>query len=602
MEFNFLTKLPKSNLDDRAFQDLVTECILRIPRYTPEWTNHNPSDPGITLIELFAWLTDQMGMRFNQVPRRNYIAFLELLGIRLAPPKPARTDVTFYLSSAQPVAITIPSDTEIATERTASTEAMIFSTDRPLIIGQPKIKHVLTAAPINEFSFLPNSFRQFPYENHQDWSQLPETEIFSRTNINQSGFYIILTPDSGDEAHSLNGNVVELLVRGEAATGTGINPEAPPRLWQAWDGQAWQPILRQESDDESAGFNFPAASATDAGIRQANITLHLPTLFPAHEIGMGDHQYEGHILRCIYDQAANQAGYDVPPRITGLEIKSIGGKVATSQGIRISEERLGVSNGKPGQTFQLQMRPILQRQANEHLKVITPNQEIQDWIEVEHFGNSGANDRHYLIDDETGAIQFGPLIRGPRSVKRQIMERSRIQAPVQTSMPQRSVLMPLPEVTEREADYHERQYGAVPPIGSEIIMTSYRFGGSQEGNVQAEKIVVLRSSLPYVTQVINYEPATGGSDGESIEEAVMRVPHLIRSRESAITPEDFEMLVLRVPGVARAYCIREEEYTSPGIVRLMITPQSQVNLIDWLRGINPDQAFSITQVLQHQIY
>ena len=71
--------LPKENLDDRTFEDLVAECILRIPRYCPEWTDFNPSDPGITLVELFAWLTDQMLMRFNKVPRRNYITFLELL-------------------------------------------------------------------------------------------------------------------------------------------------------------------------------------------------------------------------------------------------------------------------------------------------------------------------------------------------------------------------------------------------------------------------------------------------------------------------------------------------------------------------------------------
>ena len=88
MEFDFLTKLPNSNLDDRTFKELVEECLLRVPRYCPEWTNHNPSDPGITMLELFGWLTDQMMMRFNQVPRRNYVAFLELLGIRLQPPTP----------------------------------------------------------------------------------------------------------------------------------------------------------------------------------------------------------------------------------------------------------------------------------------------------------------------------------------------------------------------------------------------------------------------------------------------------------------------------------------------------------------------------------
>jgi predicted phage baseplate assembly protein len=97
VEFDFLPKLPSSNLDDRNFDDLVEECVLRIPRYCQEWTDYNLSDPGITLIELFAWLTDRMLLRFNQVPRKNYVAFLELLGIRLQPPTPAQTNLTFYL-------------------------------------------------------------------------------------------------------------------------------------------------------------------------------------------------------------------------------------------------------------------------------------------------------------------------------------------------------------------------------------------------------------------------------------------------------------------------------------------------------------------------
>jgi predicted phage baseplate assembly protein len=599
MEFDFLKKLPNSDLDDRRFKDLVEECILRIPRYTPEWTNHNPGDPGITLIELFAWLTDQMGMRFNQVPRRNYIAFLELLGIRLAPPEPARTDVTFYLSSPQPSAITIPIDTEVATERTASTEAIVFSIDRPLIVGKPHIKHFLTAITDNEFGELKNSFPQSTNNLSYDWTRLPQAALlFSRSSINNC-FYLVLDAEPVDGEQSLNGNVVELSIRGEAATGTGINPDAPPRLWQAWDGHQWQSILRQELDDNTVGFNFSRQSgASDTSTRQASITLHLPTEFPIHTIGSGNAQYEGHIIRCIYRLSQpDQAGYDVSPRIMGLEIKSVGGTVPVSQGIWISRELLGISDGKPGQRFQLQMRPVLQRQAEEHIQIISSSQEIQDWKEVGHFGNSRAYDRHYLIDDETGEIQFGPLIRGPRSLKKQTIARLRIQAPIQ----QRSALSPLPEITERDADYHERQYGAVPPIGSEIVMTSYRFGGSKEGNVQAEKIVVLRSSLPYVSRVINYQAATGGSDGESIEEAVMRVPHLIRSRESAITPEDFEtMIVVRLGGrVARAYCIREEEYTSPGVVRLIVTPR--VEGVDWRKGINPDESFQVTDELRRDI-
>ena len=89
MEFDFLPKLPSSNLDDRNFDDLVEDCLLRIPRYCPEWTDHNLSDPGITLIELFAWLTDQMLLRFNQVPRKTLLdQKLRLLAFLALPPVP----------------------------------------------------------------------------------------------------------------------------------------------------------------------------------------------------------------------------------------------------------------------------------------------------------------------------------------------------------------------------------------------------------------------------------------------------------------------------------------------------------------------------------
>jgi hypothetical protein len=71
--------LPLPNLDDRTFADLTEEARALIPTYDPSWTNHNPSDPGITLIELFAWLTEMLIYRVNRVPERNYAKFLKLL-------------------------------------------------------------------------------------------------------------------------------------------------------------------------------------------------------------------------------------------------------------------------------------------------------------------------------------------------------------------------------------------------------------------------------------------------------------------------------------------------------------------------------------------
>jgi hypothetical protein len=52
----FTMPLDLPNLDDRTYEDLVAEALRLIPNYAPEWTNYNPSDPGITLIEISAIL------------------------------------------------------------------------------------------------------------------------------------------------------------------------------------------------------------------------------------------------------------------------------------------------------------------------------------------------------------------------------------------------------------------------------------------------------------------------------------------------------------------------------------------------------------------
>ena len=91
--------LPMPNLDDRRFQDLVDDAKRMVQQRCPEWTDHNVSDPGVTLIETFAFMTDELLYRLNRVPDRMYITFLDLLGVSLHPPTPARVDVTAWLSA-----------------------------------------------------------------------------------------------------------------------------------------------------------------------------------------------------------------------------------------------------------------------------------------------------------------------------------------------------------------------------------------------------------------------------------------------------------------------------------------------------------------------
>src|SRR5258708_12187847 len=94
--------LETPKLDDRRFQDIVDEAKSRIPRYCPEWTDHNVSDPGVALIELFAWMTDLLLYRVNQVPDRMYVKFLELIGVPLEPPPAPRAPVPSSLPTPPP--------------------------------------------------------------------------------------------------------------------------------------------------------------------------------------------------------------------------------------------------------------------------------------------------------------------------------------------------------------------------------------------------------------------------------------------------------------------------------------------------------------------
>src|SRR3954466_11030207 len=128
-------RLPEIELDDRRFQDLVSEARLRIARICPEWTEHKVPAPGIPLIELFAWMTEMTIYRLNRVPDKLHVALLELLGIRLDGPSAARTDVRFRLAAPATESVGIPGgDTEVATPRTPNEESIVFQVDEDFVI------------------------------------------------------------------------------------------------------------------------------------------------------------------------------------------------------------------------------------------------------------------------------------------------------------------------------------------------------------------------------------------------------------------------------------------------------------------------------------
>lgn len=623
-EFEFLPYLPTSNLDDRSFEDLVQECVLRIPRYCPEWTNYNPGDPGITLIELFSWLVKQMLFRFNQVPRRHYVAFLELLGLRLQPPTPAHVDLTFHLVKAQNSPMRIPANTEVATVRTETEPAVIFITDRDLIIGQPRIHNLFTARQLEHHPQAGNLQSPFPYGRESDWSEQQDIILFEDCNVGNC-FYIVLAPSQATAEDSIQGNVIALTFRGVIAGTTGINPEDPPLRWEAWNGECWQSvgILRQQQDDRTKGFSFHELQQQGFNPEQegADVILHLPQNWQETDFGNGD-AYSGYWMRCVYtDPKDNQGSYSYSPMIHSMSVRSIGGAISASECVRISGQSiesagngqvlqeslgvlLGISDGRPGQVLQLQGFPVLARKPDEGVCIKLPDGTIQGWQEVSDFGDSTSDDPHYVIDSLTGTVQFGPLIREPTQLKRQTLERSQLQPwGKQVNVLSKRIdalSTPLLSSDIETSHYEEWQYGKVPPIGAEIYMSAYRIGGGSRGNVQSEKLTVLKTSIPYVKQVTNYKAAEGGREGESLDEAVLRVPQILRTSQAAVTPEDFENLAIRCSrSIYRAHCLPEP--VSPGVVRLLVVPEpsgkADPSEIDFRQhfsqGMHPDTYFTL---------
>ena len=500
--------LKAPNLDDRKFQDIVREARSKIPQYCPEWTDYNLSDPGITLIELFAWMTDMLLFRLNRVPEKNYIKFMELIGIRLEPPKPATVDLTFRLSAPQPEAVTIPQGTEAATVRTETQEAITFITNQDLTITLPRLAYAMTTPDDVAFDDVMSSLKN------------PDllVSIFQEEPQENNALYLGYSEDLG--AHTIALTIESII------EGIGVDPRHPPLAWEFWDGEyeRWSALVMEK--DGTGGLN------TDG-----QVILHIPCSSTMREI---DGQNACWIRCRATEPRPGQRPYSSSPKIRSITSEGIGGTVNASHAFRIISEVLGRSSGIPGQKFLLQYTPVLAREAGETVEVETDTEgEFEAWQEVSDFAGSGPEDFHFTCDSVSGEVQFGPSIREPSG--------------------------------------GERQYSRVPVAGRLIRFTSYRYGGGVVGNVGERTITVLKSSIPYIASVTNFEAAKGGTDAETLESAKQRAPKVLRARTRAVTAEDFECLALESSLlVARARCVRSEaadgQGPPPGVVRLLLVP------------------------------
>ena len=161
------------------------------------------------------------------------------------------------------------------------------------------------------------------------------------------------------------------------------------------------------------------------------------------------------------------------------------------------------------------------------------------WEEVDDFYHSTPDDPHFALNYNTGAVRFGDGERGR---------------------------IPLANLANRNGN---------------VVARAYRFGGGKAGNVGARRVSDLQSFVESVRTVTNERPAYGGNDEESVDEAKRRAPAELKSRERAVTAEDFELLARATPGaqVKRAKALplvhpRFKGAQIPGTVTVIVVPEN----------------------------
>jgi predicted phage baseplate assembly protein len=510
------------NLDDRRFEDILAEAKSLIPRYAPQWTDYNESDPGITLLELFSWLTELTIYRLNRVPERNYIKFLELLGITPKPAEPARVELTFTPSRHDVPLVIVPPGTEVATAAHGPEKPLVFETDEALLVLGATLAAIQS---FDGFSYFVETTKNnaagqwfYPFGPHARPDAALLLGFDSPVSLPADQFHLavhVATEGLTPEGHHCDLDLAAM-------------PLAADIRWEYWNGQAWRPLSLDKDETRAftrSGhiyFRGPGASAVKAKL--------------------------GGVPAMLYWLRARLAssGYDMAPRVASALINT----VRATQAQTVHDEVLGGSDGRPNQSYQLSSAPVLtldkpvmvagadgKRVTVTSLRLeIDEGSGFQVWQQVDDFDASGPYDPHYTLDRTTGQIQFG------------------------------AARIPVANPANPSAN---------------IIARLYRYGGGAAGNAGADTITQIQNFVAGIDGVTHALPAAGGSDEESVDDAKRRAPLVLKSRDRAVTAEDFEYLAQQTPGVrirrAKALPLVHPKYRGmqvPGVVSVIVVPES----------------------------
>ncbi|WP_458210348.1 putative baseplate assembly protein [Haladaptatus sp. NG-SE-30] len=497
-------------LDDREYAEIIEEAQKRIPVYSKSWTDHNASDPGITILELLSWIAETYSYQLDQITDAHQLKYLELMGEKPRPPEPA----TVKLSMTPPDgsgSVRLEESTKlVATDMTDVIQG--FETTEDVVLTEAQLERVLTDGRHGRF-------------DNSDTNKTAGMYFlaFGESAAQGNELYLGFEGDPFTAADTLSLTVTlheedlpEPATHGEFTDSCNEESEFEPSVELVWEycddhdnwhlDEAWVPLI-VESDET---YRF---------YRSGDVTFRRPENDTWQESGgalFGENRAYRWI-RCV----VKEDGYEVPPPVDSIAVNIVRADQRwTVEYEADDEDKLGEplrnpdgkseSTGQPGQIFAFERSPIL----DEGLTIRVGGER---WDRVNHFDISTPESKHYVLNHTQGEIRFGDGVRGK-----------------------------------------------IPPTGATISATSYVVGGGSEGNVSQEatwefedatsQLVdgLLNRSISGTLSEVSVEPvepAVGGKDAETLDEAFDRLSDDQHVPYRAVSPEDYEYIALHTPGL-----------------------------------------------------
>lgn len=541
-------------------RQLVREALDRVPSHTPEWTNLNDSDPGVTLVQLFAFLAESIGYRANLIPERNRAKFFDLLGVEMRAAAAARGLVAFDNQRGPLAPVTLGRDSEVLAGRVP------FRTEHGLTV-LPVTAKLYYKARLDDtrwktveslyrrlYSDLEESGNSLDYYESRAFETpaggvtLPALDL-ADTVDGAAWLALLARPGESPEAarEVIGGKVLTLGVVPALDESSKVVPpegsEPPPGGGLAFHAP------RETADGGVRYDRLEARASADLTVYPGTVELRLPaaarlawgeTLDPL-EPGVGelppalaDSEDGKRLVAWLRIRAAGemQGGADAPaagtpatgagesPGQLSLRLSGVWGNAAeVAQRARVPAEPLPAGSGEPHQAVTLLHTPVLPESLT-----LTVNGEL--WQPIDDLAAAAAE-----------VPPKSPRLAGTEAT-------APAPRPGSLEAPAKSYTL------DRESGvirFGDGAHGARPPRGA-VIVAAYAYGGGRQGMVGIGAIAK-GPNLPAGIKVTNPAPTWGGDEAETVADAEYRIPRVLRHRDRLVAADDFADIAWETPGV-----------------------------------------------------